>query len=651
MYVKHVKISNFRALHSADISLQPGLNILIGPNNVGKSTILSAIDLVLNPNIQWWRRDVLSELDFFRGRTDQPIEIEVLIGCGRERCAEEDDKCPRLEIITEDKSEPCRLAERTVSWDNKNQKFLRVDEVESAEEIENVIRLKMTSTFEKAEGYVETAHLILNEDGNEWTALSYPMKEWIGARFLPSNRDPMAECRLQYNSLLSRAVGDIKAWRIRCAKEFREALTPIVKELSESRATEIINLIDRTTRDIGRTHEEETVLSLGDVRSHDIVRQIELCRRGSDGEEEEKKEWEIPFSRQGRGLQNVASLVLGIQSQNATLPSGFSIIMLEEPEQNLEPQMQRSSVKSVRALCGSEAQIVMATHSPYVLSSIIDLKGVMRLAKLREGKLTCVDLGAVSANGWDFLRLRKRVPHDIELLEALFSPLVVIWEGDSEAGLYPTLMREISDYPSEWLSGVNAGDAGLDRACSWFNKAGYETVVVLDGDLPGTLSSLSSEGISFLALPQGKRLEHIISDALLGMEEGNAARILLLGIGFSGRINWRNEFPSIWPALAELFKEKGLERKALPTDTALSEITDVASRTGNSRLPNDIRRVLALKKSRRAYETIASCLHEEGAVPDICSKVLGALKEIWNDQRPTGQYQFDESGNIQSYTA
>ena len=650
MYVKHVKISNFRALYSADISLQPGLNILIGPNNVGKSTILSAIDLVLNPNIQWWRRDILSELDFFRGRTDQPIEIEVLIGCGRERCADEDDKCPRLEIITEDRSELCRLAERTVSWDNKNQKFLRVDEVEGAEQIENVIRLKMTSTFEKADGYVETAHLILNEDGDEWTALSYPMKEWIGARFLPSNRDPMAECRLQYNSLLSRAVGDIKAWRIRCAKEFREALTPIVKELSESRATEIINLIDRTTRDIGRTHEEETVLSLGDVRSHDIVRQIELCRRGSDGKEGEKKEWEIPFSRQGRGLQNVASLVLGIQSQNATLLSGFSIIMLEEPEQNLEPQMQRSSVKSVRALCGSEAQIIMATHSPYVLSSIIDLKGVQRLAKLREGKLTCVDLGAVSANGWDFLQLRKRVPHDIELLEALFSPLVVIWEGDSEAGLYPTLMRQLADYPSEWLAGVNGGDAGLDRVCSWFKQAGYETVVVLDGDSPGTLARLFADGIAFLALPQGKKLEHIISDALWGMEEGNAARILLSGIGFSGEINWHNEFPTIWPALAELFSEKGLERKALPTKEALAEIASAATKTGSSQLPSDLLRVLVLKKSRRVYETIAFCLSQEGMIPAICSKVLEALKEIWNDQRSLSQYQFDDAGNLHSYT-
>ena len=645
MYVKRVKIKNFRGLQSADVFLQPGLNILIGPNNVGKSALLSAIDLVLNPNIQWWRRDVLTELDFFRGRTDEPIEVEVLIGCGRERCVIEDNSCSRLEVITEDKSEQCRLAERTISWDNKNKQFLRVDEVEGAKEVENVIRLKITATFEKTEGYVETVHFVLNEDGTEWTALTNPMKEWIGARYLASNRDPVAECRLQYNSLLSRAVGDNKTWRIRCTKGFREALAPIVKELAENRALGIINLIDSTTKDIGRAHGEETVLSLGDIRSHDIVRQIELCRKGSEGEEQEKKEWEVPFSRQGRGLQNIASLVLGIQSQSAANMAGFSIIMLEEPEQNLEPQMQRYSVKSVRELCGSDAQILMATHSPYVLSSIMDLNRVQRLTKTRAGKLMSVDLGAVPTEGWDFLQLRKSVPHDMELLEVLFSPLVVIWEGDSEAGLYPTLMRQLDDYPSEWLAGIDAGDAGFKRLCWWFKQAGYETVVVLDGDSADTLSSLSLADIPFLALPSGKKLEHIVSDALIGMEDDIAVKILLSGIGFSGRINWHNEYPSIWPALAELFNEKGVVQGTMPTDTALVEITGVAGPLS----PTNIKRVLELNKRRRGYETIASCLHKEGTVPMICGKVLDALKEIWTNDRALGQYQFDEAGNIETY--
>src|SRR3972149_3183742 len=99
MYLKKIIVRNFRALHSAEISLGPGLNILIGPNNVGKTTVLSAIDFVLNPNIQWWRREALAELDFFQGKTDEPIEIELSIGCGRWQCLVGDDRCPRLEVV------------------------------------------------------------------------------------------------------------------------------------------------------------------------------------------------------------------------------------------------------------------------------------------------------------------------------------------------------------------------------------------------------------------------------------------------------------------------------------------------------------------------------------------------------------------------
>jgi energy-coupling factor transporter ATP-binding protein EcfA2 len=649
MYIKKIKIRNFRALRSAEISLHPGLNILIGPNNVGKSTILSAIDFVLNPNLQWWQREVFTELDFFRGSTDDPIEVEVLVGCGRPGCLDGESKCTHLEIVTEDKSDLCRLAERTITWDNKKNKFLKVDEIDTAEAPESVIWLKMTATFQKAEGYVEASHWILNEDGTGWTNLTRPIKEWIGSRLLASNRDPMAECRMQYNSLLSKAVGDIKTWRIKCANGFRAALGPIVKELAESRANEITNLIDRTTRDIGRTHAEKTVLSLGEVQSYDIIRQVELCRKGSEGEDQRKKEWEIPFSRQGRGLQNVASLVLGIQTQSPAT-TGFSIIMLEEPEQNLEPQMQRSSVKSVRDLCGSDAQIIMSTHSPYILSSIMDLKGVQRLAKSDDGNLTSVDMGEISVDGWDFFKFRKTVPHDMELLEALFSPLVVIWEGDSEAGFYPALMRQATDYPSEWLAGVNGGDAGLKGPCTWFKKAGYETVVVLDGDNPEVLSSLSAEGVAFLALPPGKKLEHIVAEELSKKEEAVAAEILLSGIGVSGRINWYEEFHSIWAALAEIFKEKGLVRKTLFTDVALAEIKDTASKIGRPQIPNNIKWVLEQNKRRQVYESIGTHFHHKETVPAICSKVLDALKEMWLNKRPLGQYQFDASGNLRSYT-
>jgi predicted ATP-dependent endonuclease of OLD family len=89
MYIKYADITNFRCLKKAHISFQKGTNILIGPNNVGKSTVLSAIDIVLNPYITWWRRDTLTELDFYRLIKNKPIKIEILLGCGRLKCIDE----------------------------------------------------------------------------------------------------------------------------------------------------------------------------------------------------------------------------------------------------------------------------------------------------------------------------------------------------------------------------------------------------------------------------------------------------------------------------------------------------------------------------------------------------------------------------------
>jgi recombinational DNA repair ATPase RecF len=43
MHVSHVAIRNFRALADIDCDLSPRINVVVGPNAVGKTTILQAI--------------------------------------------------------------------------------------------------------------------------------------------------------------------------------------------------------------------------------------------------------------------------------------------------------------------------------------------------------------------------------------------------------------------------------------------------------------------------------------------------------------------------------------------------------------------------------------------------------------------------------
>jgi len=48
--LKRIKLSNFKRFQSLDVSLDESLNVLIGDNEAGKSSILSALDLVLGGN-------------------------------------------------------------------------------------------------------------------------------------------------------------------------------------------------------------------------------------------------------------------------------------------------------------------------------------------------------------------------------------------------------------------------------------------------------------------------------------------------------------------------------------------------------------------------------------------------------------------------
>ena len=60
MAIQRVIVKNYRALRSADVNLADGLNVIVGDNETGKSTLLEAINLALRCQIN--RRPLAYEL-------------------------------------------------------------------------------------------------------------------------------------------------------------------------------------------------------------------------------------------------------------------------------------------------------------------------------------------------------------------------------------------------------------------------------------------------------------------------------------------------------------------------------------------------------------------------------------------------------------
>ena len=78
MYLKELKIKNFRGIKEGIVNFKEGTNILIGPSNIGKTSLIEAIEFLLCPKKQWWRRDILSEHDFYYKNCEEDIIIDKI---------------------------------------------------------------------------------------------------------------------------------------------------------------------------------------------------------------------------------------------------------------------------------------------------------------------------------------------------------------------------------------------------------------------------------------------------------------------------------------------------------------------------------------------------------------------------------------------
>ena len=84
MYITNIKIRNFRAIENLDLDLNKGLNVLIGENNSGKTSVIDLLRLIFDkgnyPNEIYWKKT-----DFRVANSSEeykPIEFDIRFQMG-----------------------------------------------------------------------------------------------------------------------------------------------------------------------------------------------------------------------------------------------------------------------------------------------------------------------------------------------------------------------------------------------------------------------------------------------------------------------------------------------------------------------------------------------------------------------------------------
>lgn len=551
MRVRRLTVQNFRGIRSGVIDL-PKHALLVGGNNLGKSTICEALDLVLGPE-RMWRRPVVDEHDFHCGRylpdRRQPLEDGGTDADDYERALFGPEI--RIDAILVDLSKEAerRFAGSLRPWDESSGGFIGEEPgvvPEDADKDSVVWGLqvcfigrynRVDDDFEGATFLAHPEREVLEGDEQRLGAGLQPFtrehKMLCGFVFLRALRTGSRALSLQKGSLLDtilRLYGEdaSEMWErtLQALRDLDPAIgevpqLQVIQQQIQARASQFVGLAD--------TH-EPTAFFASDLTRETLREFVRLfiATRGNN--------YLLPFQKHGTGTVNV--LVFALLTFIAEMKSGRSVIfVMEEPEIALPPHTQRRISSYVLREMG---QAIVTSHSPYVIERF-ESSDIVVLNRSHEGGLRGMPLDDRHITDHLFRSQRR------QFAEAVLAEGVVVVEGATEVQVVHAVSTALERFKSSDgyvhidIAGISVFDAGSDTQIPRYGPvfAAMEKYVAALVDKQKSPWSASDQA----ALSQ---YAHVVETSFYGIED-----LLLAEIPedahrrFLERIADRDDYPKV----------------------------------------------------------------------------------------------------------
>ncbi len=456
MRVRRLTISNFRGVSHGTINFAPH-TLLVGGNNVGKSTICEALDLVLGPE-RLYRRPVIDEHDFYNGRylTDEGNPVEI-----------------RIEALLVDLSAEAELRfhRHLRRWNENEGSF--ADETEAGPEAGDEestcwsLPVLFVGRYNSEEddfvGNTFLAHPIevVEEEEEPEKKLAPGLKPFIrehkricGFVFLRAVRTGSRALSLQRGSLLDTILrlggnGFEKMWQD-TLKRLRE-LDPPIGEIDQLKTIQS-EIRERMARFINLARDSNATAFFPSELTREHVREVVRLFVAT-----EQSDYLVPFPRLGMGTINM--LVFALLTFIAELKNKRTVVFaMEEAEIALPPHTQR---RVARFVLNEMGQVIITSHSPYIIEQF-DPEHIVTLDRKKGGILSGrpIDLQGIKPKAF---KVERR-----QFAEAVLSNAVLVVEGSTETALFPVASTVLEKsvgadrYSHFDLAGVSVFNAGSD---------------------------------------------------------------------------------------------------------------------------------------------------------------------------------------------
>src|SRR5229473_5421701 len=315
--IYRLAIERFRCITSFSWRPAKGVNLILGGGDVGKTTILDAIGLLLSPT----NPTTLSDTDYHCRNIEAGFAIEAIVYLPPEGGINQQTKA-------------------SWPWDWNGSEAV-VPSIDGEMKGEPVYRLRVRGTED-----LELAYEIVQPDGTT-DNLSVGLRRSIGLVRLSGDDRNDRDLRLVQGSALDRLLSD-KALRSRLTSEL--AKSDVAEQLTDDnkKALEALDQVFKT-----KNLPDELNLAITGGQGLSITALIGLTAK--------REGVQLPLSSWGSGTRRFAALAIAEQNQGEA-----PITLVDEVERGLEPYRQRTLMNS---LLGGKSQVLVTTHSPSTISA------------------------------------------------------------------------------------------------------------------------------------------------------------------------------------------------------------------------------------------------------------------------------------------
>jgi putative ATP-dependent endonuclease of OLD family len=406
MKVARLKIQNFRGIKEGQLFF-PNHVVLVGDNNVGKSTVFEALDLALGPD-RLNRHPKIDEHDFYLGSyisTEGEPRKEVRV---------------EATVIALNEEQQARFADYIEWWNIKTGAFVNAP-IEGVDDLDvhAAIRITFVGYYDPEEDdFQGETYFSRSLDESGAPQVFYKKdKQFCGFLYLRSLRTATRALSLERGSLLD-IILRIKEIRPQMWEKTIGQLSGFTvagdPELGISGVLKSIETVIRkfVPREWGVTPH----LKVSNLTRESLRKIITAFIATGDGDHA------APFYRQGTGTINM--LVLAMLAQIAQDKQNV-IFAMEEPETAIPPYAQKRIVHEIRKL---SSQSLFTSHSPYVLEEF-DVSEVAVLTRAADGvlKQSAIELPA------SIKHKRYRQEFRTRFCEGLLARRILLAEGATEA--------------------------------------------------------------------------------------------------------------------------------------------------------------------------------------------------------------------------